>query len=239
MQPRHHHSPWKRAKAPPQKYGDWDAVFKWGLLIALLLSAVLLVLNYFYGFTQHYFIAFFSLPTAWAIVGMFLAHRFSAPEQRNMHQVSDYILLSLCGYFVAFFLVLYGLKDQTIFSIAAAVILYFIFYYYSWRSLNNSLCQKNILLERKEAWRMGLLLFLLSLLSAFLFQFWNRFGAIIILIGGTIGIFQQYWSKLSRQFEYSRYRTYLTTGIIFNFLSLVLWTLAFTLSALILLLSAS
>lgn len=221
-----------------EKALDWDFIFKAGLIISIVLSSILLLINYFYKLTSYPIIMFFLLPVLWAIVGMLLARKYSSAEQRSMHKVSDFGVLSLCGYFGAFFLTLYGLKTKSTITFIAAVLVYLIFYYYSWKSIKSYLTQKNIPLNWSLVWIIGGLLFMLAVGVAILQAIWNVMVAGVVLVIGIFLIFNHLWEKLVRQFWYSRQsRIYLEMGLAFNFLSLVLWVFVFIVVGMILFIS--
>lgn len=210
---------------------DWDFIFKAGLIFTLTLSAVMLVVNYFKEFTEYPLILFFALPVAWSIIGMILAKRYSSAETRDMHKVSDFIIISLCGYFAAFFLVLYALKNNSWWNLFWAILAFLGFNYYSFISLQRYLDQKNILLNWNPVWLMSGLLIVLSAFVAFVQQYFDKFLAIVILLVGIFYLFFEYWNRISKQFWYTeRYRVFLVSGFSFNFISLVLWSFIFIVS---------
>jgi len=168
---------------------------------------------------------FFALPAAWSIIGLLLAKGFSSAETRDMHKVSDFIVISLCGYFGTFFLVLYALKKNDWWNLFWAAMVFLGFHYYSYISLQRYLDQKNIQFNWTPVWLMSGLLLVLSAFVAFVQQYFDKFLAIIILFAGIVYIFFQYWGKINKQFWYAqRFRVFLVSGFVFNFLSLVLWS---------------
>ncbi|MBI4980426.1 hypothetical protein HZC30_02610 [Candidatus Woesearchaeota archaeon] len=211
-----------------KKAWDWDRGFKAVLVATIIISAVLLVVNYFEQLTEYPLIMFFSLPAAWAVIGQVLAHKYSSAEQRDMHKVSDFGVLSLCGYFAAFFLVLYGLKTKEIITFMLAVIVFFVFYGYSWKVFKAYMVQRNIHFEWGMAKIILLLLFLLAVITGLLSQMWDQLWALVLLVAGVIYLFKQFWGKLTKAFWYAqRYRAFIVFGLVFSFLSLVLWTFVF------------
>ncbi|MFA6460693.1 MAG: hypothetical protein WCV90_00365 [Candidatus Woesearchaeota archaeon] len=211
-----------------EKAKDWDFIFKSGLVFTLVLSALLFILNYSLNFTKYPIILFFSLPVAWSIIGLILSRKYSSAEQRDMHKVSDFIVLSLCGFFGAFFLTLYALKTKDWWNLYLAVLVFLGFHYYSLVSLQKYLEQKNIQFNWNKVWLISIMLIVLAVVIAILQQYWTTLGAIILLIAGIIYIFTQYWTNLTRQFWYAqRYRVFLVMGFAFSFLSLVLWAFVF------------
>jgi len=210
------------------KAKDWDFIFKFGLITTLVVSALLLIINYFLDFTQYPLILFFSLPVAWSIIGLILSRKYSSAEQRDMHKVSDYVVLSLCGFFGAFFLTLYALKTKDWWNLYLAVLIFLGFHYYSLVSLQKYLQQKNIQFNWNLVWIISIMLIVLAIAVSVIQQYWSKLLALIILITGFGYIFLQYWERLTRQFWYSqRYRVFLVLGFAFNFLSLVLWSFVF------------
>jgi len=219
------------ARRIKEKVTDWDFIFKAGLIITLIISAALLVFNYFLDWTEYALILFFALPVAWSIIGLMMAKRYSSAETRDMHKVSDFIIISLCGYFAAFFLVLYALKNSNWWDLFWAVVVFLGFHYYSYISLQKYLDRRNILFNWNPVWLMSGLLILLSVFVAFVQQYFDKFLAVIIFLAGIIYLFFQYWNKISKQFWYAqRYRVFLVSGFAFNFLSLVLWSFVFIVS---------
>jgi hypothetical protein len=215
-----------------KKAKDWDFIFKAGLVLTLIFSAALLVLNFFIKLTDYPLLLFFALPVAWSIIGMVLAHKYSSAETRDMHKVSDYVVLSLCGYFGAFFLTVYALDGNSVVNYVLAIVFYLVFYYSSWKSLRGFMEQKNIPLEWGLAWFIGVAFFIIAVLSGGLMQNWSWFLGILILMLGIIFLLWKYWGRLVRQFGYAeRYRKFIYAGLAFNYFSLILWTLIFMLAA--------
>ncbi len=211
---------------------DWDVLFKAVLVVTIIISAVLLVVNYFYKLTEYPLIMFFSLPVAWAVIGQILAHKYSSAEQRDMHKVSDFGVLSLCGYFAAFFLVMYGLKTKEAITSILAVIVFLVFYGYSWKVFKTYMIQRNIHFEWGMAKIILLILFLLAVITALLSQMWSPLWGLVLLIAGVIYVLVKFWGKLTKAFWYAqRYRTFIVFGLVFSFLSLVLWAFVFTVVA--------
>lgn len=205
---------------------DWDFIFKAGLVFTLLISAALFIFNRFVKITDYPLVLLFALPVMWSIVGMIMAHKYSSAETRDMHRVSDYVVLSLCGYFAAFFLVLYSLKSKSIWSLAAAVLVYLLFYYSSWKSLRLFLEHKNIPLDWSLVWMMGVMLFIVAGISAWLMQSWSQLWGVVLLVAGVISVLGKFWGRLVRSFGYAeRYKAFIYAGLAFNYFSLVLWTL--------------
>jgi hypothetical protein len=207
---------------------DWDMLFKTILVITIIVSTALLIVNYFYQLTESPLIMFFSLPVAWVIIGQILAHKYSSAEQRDMHNVSDFGVLSLCGYFAAFFLMMYGLKTKEAITFILAVIVFLVFYGYSWKVFKAYMIQRNIHFEWGMAKIILLILFLLAVITALLSQMWNPLWALVLLVAGVIYVFVKFWGKLTKAFWYAqRYRPFIVFGLVFSFLSLVLWTFVF------------
>ncbi|MEK6938283.1 MAG: hypothetical protein AABX04_04530 [Nanoarchaeota archaeon] len=207
------------------KAKDWDYLFKFGLVLALMISAVLLVLNYFFDYTEYALTLFFALPVVWSIIGMMLARKYSSAETRDMHKVSDFNILSLCGYFATFFLTLYALKNHSWWDLFIAAVVFLFFHYYSYLSLRRYLEQKNIPFKWNKIIIMSLLLLVLAVFVAIVQQYFSKFLAVILLLVGISYLFFQYWNKITKQFWYAqRFRVFLVFGFAFNFISLVLWT---------------
>ncbi|MBI4983338.1 hypothetical protein HZC32_01730 [Candidatus Woesearchaeota archaeon] len=211
-----------------RKTRDWDLIFKVGLMVTLVISGTLLGINYVYEITKYSLMLFFSLPVVWSIIGMLLAQKYSSPEQRNMHKVSDFIVQSLVGFFGAFFLMLYWLKSKSILLFIAAIAVLFVFHGYSLRSLRRYLVQRNIPVNWLLVWTITGLLMITAAVAAFIQQFWSTLWALIVLVMGTIFIISKFWRSLTKQFWYAqRYRVFITMGFAFSFVSLVLWTFVF------------
>lgn len=224
-----------RYKHPKEtKAKDWDYLFKMGLVLTLIISAALLVLNFFLEFTSYALALFFALPITWSILGMILARKYSSAETRDMHKVSDFIIISLCGYFAAFFLTLYALKKDSWWNLFIAAAVFLLFHYYSYVSLRKYLEQKNIPFRWNKVIGMSLLLLILAVFVALVQQYSSKFLAIIILFGGIIYLFLRYWNKITKQFWYAqRFRVFLVFGFAFNFISLTLWTFILVVSGLL------
>jgi hypothetical protein len=216
-----------------EKAKDWDFIFKFGLVFTLLLSGSLFIVNLFVKITEYPLLLLFALPALWSIIGLPLAHKYSSAEMRDMHRVSDFVILSLCGYFAAFFLTVYSLKSKSLFSIIIGIVIYLLFYYYSWKSLRKFMHNKNIPLDWSLALSIGIMLLCLSGICAWAIHTLSRIWGIVILIAGIIFILSKYWGLLVRQFQYAnRYRAFIYSGLAFNYFSLVLWVFVFVLAIL-------
>jgi hypothetical protein len=214
-----------------EKAKDWDFIFKFGLVFTLLLSGSLFIVNLFVKITEYPLLLLFALPALWSIIGLPLAHKYSSAEMRDMHRVSDFVILSLCGYFAAFFLTVYTIKTRSLIALVFAVLVYLLLYYYSWVSLRRFMERKNIPLDWLLALLLGLMLLCLSGVCAWVILSISRIWGILILIAGVIFILSKYWGQLVKQFGYAtRYKPFIYFGLSFNYFSLLLWTLVFVLA---------
>jgi len=213
-----------------EKAKDWDFIFKAGLVFSLFFSAIISGYNLFNKITDYPLLLLFALPAIWSIIGLLMAQKYSSAETRDMHRVSDYVLLSLCGYFAAFFLTVYSLKSKSLFSLVAGILVYLVCYYYSWSALRKFMRHKNIPLDWGLAWCLGIILLALAITCGWFMHAISIGWGMGILLIAIVLVLSKYWGQLVKQFLYTqRYRAFIYSGLAFNYFSLVLWALVFML----------